>query len=78
MLLPLMLLALLGKRNEKDLLFVGNWIGYYLPGGELPGGELPSGELPGRVGSLLPDVVVVVDEDLKDGYAEFAYVPWEQ
>lgn len=65
MLLPLLLLALLGKRNERDLLFVGNWIGYYLPGGELPG----------RVGSHLPDVVVVVDEDLKDGYAEFAYVP---
>lgn len=46
---------------------MGNWIGYYLPGGESPG----------RVGSLLPDVVVV-DEDLKNGYAEFAYVPWEQ
>lgn len=49
---------------------MGNWIGYYLPGGESPD----------RVGSLRPDVVVVavVDENLKNGYAEFAYVPWEQ
>lgn len=47
---------------------MGNWIGYYLPGGESPD----------RVGSLGPDVVVVVavvDENLKNGYAEFAYVP---
>lgn len=47
---------------------MGNWIGYYLPGGELPG----------RVGSLLPDVAVVVGEDVRDEYDEFAYVLWEQ
>lgn len=46
---------------------MGNWIGYYWPGRESPG----------RAGSLLPDAVVV-DGDLKNGYAEFAYVPWEQ
>lgn len=30
------------------------------------------------MGSLLPDVVVVDDEDVKDGYDGFAYMPWEQ
>lgn len=38
---------------------------------------MPGRESPGRAGSLLPGAVVV-DGDLKIGYAEFAYVPWEQ
>lgn len=75
LLLPLLLLVE-GKRSGKDLLFVGNWIGYYLPGEESPD----------RVGILLPDlavvvvaaVVVVLDGNVKAEKDEFAYVPWEQ
>ena len=63
-----LMLLVEGKRSGKDLLFVGNWIGYYLP----------SEESPDRVGSLLPDVVVVLDGNVKAEKDEFAYVPWEQ